>query len=87
MKKVGATLFPSSKVVEAGPGTDKKLVAPSLSEGVFTQEVKADTSPVKLNEYGYGFWVRFMVLYPTPTWPGKIAPWYFLARLTASQTR
>ena len=40
--------------------------------------------PVKIREYGYGFWMRFMTAYPTRLWSGKNAPWYFLARLTVN---
>jgi len=35
-----------------------------------------------LQEYGYGFWVRFMTTYPSRLPNGKNAPWYFLSRLT-----
>lgn len=35
-----------------------------------------------LEEYGYGFWLRFLTAYPKRLLNGKNAPWYFVARLT-----
>jgi hypothetical protein len=36
----------------------------------------------ELEEYGYGFWARYLTAYPTRLIAGKNAPWYFVARLT-----
>lgn len=36
------------------------------------------------DEYGYGFWFRFMTAYPTRLWNGKSAPWYFVSRLAGN---
>jgi hypothetical protein len=36
----------------------------------------------KLEEYGFGYWVRFLTAYPERLIAGKNAPWYFMARLT-----
>jgi hypothetical protein len=35
-----------------------------------------------VTEYGYGFWMRFLTLYPVRLIPGKNAAWYFVSRLT-----
>ncbi|CAD8058815.1 unnamed protein product [Paramecium sonneborni] len=37
------------------------------------------------NQYGYGFWMRFLTLYPKKLQNGKTAPWYFVSRLTWNQ--
>jgi hypothetical protein len=47
-----------------------------------TSELTTNNLPANLNEYGYGFWFRFLTAYPTRLFAGKNAPWYFLARLT-----
>jgi hypothetical protein len=38
--------------------------------------------PDNLEEYGYGFWMRFLTAYPERLLSGKSEPWYFIARLT-----
>lgn len=35
-----------------------------------------------VTEYGYGFWLRFMMRFPVPLFDGKKDSWYFIARLT-----
>lgn len=47
-------------------------------------ELPDDKLPRKIEEYGYGFWLRFLTLYPERLLQGKNAPWYFVARLTAN---
>jgi len=41
-----------------------------------------DGELVDPRQYGYGFWFRFLTDYPKRLVSGKIAPWYFLARMT-----
>jgi hypothetical protein len=36
-------------------------------------------------EYGYGFWMRFLTAYPKRLISGKNAAWYFLSRLTYNE--
>lgn len=36
----------------------------------------------ELEEYGYGFWARYLTAYPARLIAGKNAPWYFVSRLT-----
>jgi hypothetical protein len=40
---------------------------------------------VTLEEYGFGFWYRFLTAFPKRLIPGKIAPWYFMARVTMNK--
>jgi hypothetical protein len=64
----------------------KDILKPSAtSDPVFTKDLPLDSLPVNLNEYGYGFWFRFLTVYPVRLWTGKSDPWYFLARLTINQ--
>lgn len=35
-----------------------------------------------VEEYGYGYWMRFMLRHPEPMPEGKNQPWYFVSRLT-----
>jgi hypothetical protein len=60
------------------------LKAPTDGDSPLTKELVANDLPAVLNEYGYGFWMRFLTTYPTRLWAGKNAPWYFLARLTVN---
>jgi hypothetical protein len=48
-------------------------------------KVNRERADLKLEEYGYGFWYRFLTVYPKRLIPGKNAPWYFIARLTANK--
>jgi hypothetical protein len=43
-----------------------------------------DSDAASKREYGYGFWLRFLTLYPKLLLNGKDAPWYFVARLAAT---
>jgi hypothetical protein len=55
------------------------LDSPSTKEKpVLDQNVKADNN---LEEYGYGFWMRFLSAYPDRLFSGKNEAWYFVARL------
>lgn len=45
--------------------------------------VEGDVASKK--EYGYGFWLRYLTLYPKLMLNGKDAPWYFIARLAANK--
>jgi hypothetical protein len=38
--------------------------------------------PVDRDEYGYGYWLRFLTAYPKRLVSGKNADWYFVSRLT-----
>ena len=43
---------------------------------------KQSPSENALEEYGYGFWMRYLTTYPQRLIAGKNAPWYFVSRLT-----
>ena len=43
------------------------------------------TEPKNLVEYGYGFWLRFLTIYPERLPNGKNEPWYFVSRLTTNE--
>ena len=36
-------------------------------------------------EYGYGFYARFLTVYPTRLENGKNSAWYFVSRLTKNE--
>lgn len=59
---------------------------PSTQEGipVLVKEVPPGQLPSNIQEYGYGFWLRYLTTYPTRQWSGKNAPSYFVARLTSN---
>ena len=38
-----------------------------------------------MNEYGYGFYLRFLTQYPKRLLSGKNAPWYIVARMTKNK--
>jgi uncharacterized iron-regulated membrane protein len=42
-------------------------------------------SQADTNEYGYGFYFRYLTHYPGRMWTGKNEAWYFLSRLTNSK--
>jgi len=37
-----------------------------------------------MDEYGYGYWFRFITLYPTRLWGGKSGAWAFVSRVTTN---
>lgn len=45
-------------------------------------DVQKPDLPANLEEYGFGFWMRFLTAYPVRLVNGKNEPWYFVARLT-----
>ena len=47
--------------------------------------VNKKSEPKNLVEYGYGFWLRFLTIYPERLTSGKNAPMYFVSRLTTNQ--
>jgi hypothetical protein len=49
-----------------------------------SKALPAEQIPTDIKEYGYGFWFRFLTLYPTRLWEGKNQPWYFVVRLTTN---
>lgn len=53
------------------------------AEPVISKEKMDEKEDFK--EYGYGFWARFLLGYPTRMPKGKEAPWYFVSRLTANK--
>jgi hypothetical protein len=61
------------------------LKAPVNGDAPLTKEHTLDQLPQNINEYGYGFWLRFLTHYPVRMWGGKDAAWYFTARLTINQ--
>lgn len=48
-------------------------------------EFPKDKLPEDLNEYGYGYWLRFLTTYPKRMLVGKQAPWYIVSRLTSNE--
>ncbi len=52
------------------------------SDAAKVEELTDEKLPQVVNEYGYGFWMRFLTTYPKRLVSGKNAPWYFVARLT-----
>jgi hypothetical protein len=38
-----------------------------------------------MTEYGYGYWLRFMVAYPKRMIDGKNAPWYIISRMSKNK--
>jgi hypothetical protein len=76
-------VLPVKTADESGPVA---INAATDKESPFTKVLKIDDLPVGLNEYGYGFWMRFLTTYPTRLWAGKNAPWYFVARLTINES-
>jgi hypothetical protein len=61
-----------------------RLQSSVSSDPTITQERTLEKLPPTVDEYGYGFWFRYMTLFPERLWSGKNAPWYFLARLTVN---
>jgi hypothetical protein len=81
----------SAKYWTVGPPIDWKQGATYLwqpsdnTDPVVSKEIPYEQLPIKLDEYAYGFWFRYLTHYPTRQWNGKGAGWYFVARLTANQ--
>lgn len=46
---------------------------------------KTSKSEQPFEEYGYGFWLRFLTVYPERLLAGKNQAWYFVSRLTLHQ--
>ena len=76
-----AKLAPKVDPVATSTGT-RVIPAATDQDSPLVQEHTLDKLPDQLNEYGYGFWFRFLTHSPQRLWGGKNAPWYFLARLT-----
>ena len=54
----------------------------SAYNGNTVTDVKLNKRDLKdVTEYGYGFWLRFMMRFPTQIYEGKKDAWYFIARL------
>ena len=43
---------------------------------------KEATNDKPFDSYGYGYWFRFLTVFPTRLISGKNAPWYFMSRIT-----
>jgi hypothetical protein len=41
-----------------------------------------DLAKAHVKEYGYSFWMRFLIMHPVRLVDGKKAEWYFVSRLT-----
>jgi hypothetical protein len=63
---------------------DGSIDSPSDKKTPVYEDTADPTAIEDPSEYGYGFWMRFLTTYPVRLIPGKIAPWYFVARLTAN---
>jgi len=37
-----------------------------------------------MDEFGYGYWFRFITHFPTRMWSGKSGAWVFVSRLTSN---
>jgi hypothetical protein len=42
------------------------------------------SSQADMNEYGYGYFFRYLTHYPGRMWTGKDQAWYFMSRLANS---
>lgn len=73
MKKEEVKIEPGKPITEqlANGFENKKPVLDQNVEG-----------PKNLEEYGYGFWARFLTVYPQRLLAGKNQAWYFVSRLT-----
>ncbi|CAK56140.1 unnamed protein product (macronuclear) [Paramecium tetraurelia] len=58
--------------------------APSQEKPSFTK-VLSDDEVASCEEYGYGFWARYLTQYPTPQKSGMQGEWTFVSRLTKNQ--
>lgn len=78
------TLIP--KVQPVTVNTQNAKFAPAASgDPVLEVAHPGDKLPSVLNEYGYGFWYRYLTHYPERLWSGKNAPWYFVSRLSMNE--
>lgn len=82
--KLGATTLTSGDSESDEEDEDDKPKPNGFDSNV---PVVVDTQPnlKDLQEYGYGFWARFLTAYPQRLLSGKNAPWYFVARLTKNE--
>jgi hypothetical protein len=65
--------------------TEDNLVSAVNSEPAVVREHNLDQLPPNIGEYGYGYWFRFLTVYPVRLWNGKDAPWTFMSRLTLNK--
>lgn len=48
-------------------------------------DIKVPDEALKdVNEYGYGYWSRFLTRYPEPLYEGIKEAYYFMSRLTSN---
>jgi hypothetical protein len=80
----GSENFYAKGPAKFDPKTDDKVLDAAYDGDRVFEKQFGDGELIKLKEYGYGFWCRFLTTYPSRLWLGKSQPWYFLARLTTN---
>jgi hypothetical protein len=55
---------------------DGVLNAPTDGDSPLIKELTLTQLPGLVNEYGYGFWMRYLTHFPVRMWAGKNAAWY-----------
>lgn len=73
------------KVKEVSTKSEGVLKVPYDGNSPKSEEFDADHLPRVIDEYGYGFWMRYLTYYPKIMLSGKNGPWYFTARLTINK--
>ncbi|CAD8140693.1 unnamed protein product [Paramecium octaurelia] len=79
---IGSDKLLTQKDAELKPGvpvTEQLANGSEDKKPVIEKDLNADRN---LEEYGYGFWMRFLTAYPARLISGKNQPWYFVSRLT-----
>lgn len=83
MDKGTSNLFPKGD--PSKPAVDEKGELPNAFNNNAPRIDKVMTGADTVQEYGYGYWARFLTAYPERLIYGKNAPWYFMSRLTVNQ--
>lgn len=78
-----AKLVPAVPAVAFNSGK-APLVSSLSSDPVINQQFTSDKLPANIQEYGYGFWIRYTTYYPERQWSGRQKEYHFLARLTVN---
>jgi hypothetical protein len=81
-----AAFFPKIPSVVIDSGSDT-IASPenAVPKPEFNKVLTSDQIPLNTNEYGYGFWFRYLTRYPFIQWAGKNQAWYVVSRLTSNE--
>lgn len=79
---VGVQAFYSKGEKVFNPKGDEKIVNSGAEGPKVLEKQFSDGDLIKLKEYGFGFWCRFLTNYPNRLLKGKDQTWYFMARMT-----